>query len=598
MKAKKIFSFLMCVVMIFSVMPVCASAESIEVTEYGTENINDNEWAENEILFLYTQTVENKADFCRENNVGSELSACGITYLKEIPADMAYDTEIKTNSDGTFTKSTLFLGYTNNDETVCCEKVSALSSAKDVSLNYYMHEDSISMPSEITSPHSVYNAYTKWWMEGSVHIPEAWSKYDTLGAGTVVAIVDSGMCVDNSEISRNIWSDANGNRGFNADTLSSDVSPATSHGSNVAGIIAAVAGNNPALVGVAPQAKIMPIKVSRTQSNIPASAVITGINYAIANGADIISMSLSTPSDIPEIRAVCAAAYNAGITVISSAGNNSVDTSVAKYYPAAYSFVISVMAYGSNNQLCSFSNFDSSHSYYDIAAPGDNILGLDGSNNPASLSNYSGTSQAAPIVAGLAALYFSIYPDHTPDEFKNALLNSSTETVTSNPAIVTNTTYTFPRVNALKLLGYYDCVEPVVEPLPGTPTVVSNVKGMIYGLEEGYGDIDDYVNVSNGSAEFIPTDIGNGTGSILRVYYPSGEFYSDYEIVIFGDTDGDAFCDGMDCALCQYVLDGGTDVTDGVRFACDVDFDNSVSQSDLDIITMCGLKKDFVAQIR
>lgn len=598
MKVKKFISLLMCIIMIASLMPVYSNAQdNVEIIEPQTDELSE-EYAEDQVIFLYTQTVENKDDFCGENNINDELSDCGITELKELPVGSVYDTKVKNNSDGTYTKSSFFIGYTDSDAETCCEKVEALSSTNDVSLNYYMHEDSISMPIEITSPTSLYNTYTKWWMEDSVHIPEAWQQYDTLGKGSVVAVIDSGVYVDNPEIADNIYVDASGNRGYNGDTLSNDTTPATSHGGNVTGIIAGKAGANRSIIGVAPESTIMAIKVSQSPLAINVSAVIVGINYAIANGADVITMSLSTTSNLSSIKNACDAAYNAGITVISSAGNSAKNTTASKAYPASYDSVIGVMAYGKDGQLCSFSNYDSTLEYYDVAAPGEAILGLPMSETATnSCTAVSGTSQATPIVAGLAALYYSIYPDHTPEEFKNALIQSSTETVPSNSSVTKTTTYYFPKVNALNLLGYYDTAAPSVEAFAGTPTTIDDSGNFIYGLEEGYGSIDDYVSISNGDCEFIPTENGNGTGSILRVYYLSGEVYKDYEIVVFGDTDGDAICDGMDSAFCQYVLDGGT-VSDSVQYASDVDFDGNVTQTDLDIITGCGLKADFVTQIR
>lgn len=597
MKVKKFISLLMCVIMIASLMPVYSNAQdNIEIIEAPTDDY-DMGFAEDQVIFLYTQTVDDKDDLCDENNISTELADCGITELKEIPMETVYDTELKSNSDGTYTKSSFFIGYTDSDAENCCEKVEELNSTDDVSLNYYMHEDSISVPTEVTSPASAYTTYTKWWFEDSVHIPEAWQQYDTLGAGSVVAVIDSGVYVDNPEIADNIYVDASGNRGFNGETLSNDTTPATSHGGNVSGIVASSAGNNRMLVGVAPESKIMAIKVSQSPLNILVSSVITGMNYAIANGADVITMSLSTSSNVSSVKAACDAAYNAGITVTASAGNSSKNATSSKAYPAAYDSVIGVMAYGKDGQLCSFSNYDSTLSSYEIAAPGEAILGLPMSETSiSSCTAVSGTSQATPIVAGLAALYYSLYPDNTPDEFKNALLNSSTDTVTSN-SNVTSTTYNFPRVNALNLLGYYDMEAPTVEPYAGTSTVVDNTNNFIYGLEENYTSIDDYVSISNGDCEFIPTANGNGTGSIFRVYYLSGEVYKDYEVVIFGDTDGDTVCDGMDCAFCQYVLDGGS-TADSVQYASDVDFDGEVTQADLDIITGCGLKSDFVTQIR
>lgn len=601
----------MCILMICTAVPFYSSAVDIEICESQAENTGAD-FAEGQVIFLYTQTVESTDGFCGNENVPAELAGCGIDFLKETPAESIYDTNVKTNADGTFTKSTFFIGYTDINAEECLESIETLNSVDEASLNYLFTTDSFTMPVELTEPdqnadsynyniyNTIYKPFTKWWLEDSIHVAQAWQEHETLGAGSVVAVIDSGVFVDNPEIADNIWEDGQGHRGFNAETLTYDATPVSNHGGNVAGIVAASAGKSHALVGVAPEAKIMAINVSQSPKQILASSVITGMNYAIKNGADIITMSLSTTSSFEALRTACTAAHNAGVTVFASAGNTNPagrSASNIKCYPAAYDTVIGVMAFGQNEKLCNFSNYDTTGNYYEVAAPGDKILGLPMNENFTGVTAVSGTSQATPIVAGLAALYFSLYPDHTPDEFKAALLNSCTDTVGENSA-VTNQGYTFKKVDAVKLLNYYDEETPVVEAFTGTSTVIDNEKYFIYGLEEGYSSIDDFVSVSNGDCEFIPTENGNGTGSILRVYYLSGEVYRDYEIVVFGDTDGDAICDGMDCALCGYVLDGGTEVSPAVEFACDVDFDDVISQDDYDIIFYCGLKMDFVSQIK
>ena len=148
----------------------------------------------------------------------------------------------------------------------------------------------------------------------------------------------------------------------------------------------------------------------------------------------------------------------------------------------------------------------------------------------------------------------------------------------------------------MKLLKYPH-TEPAVKAVSGTTAAVDEERSFIYGLAENYSSIGDYVSVTDGTYEFIPTENGNGTGSIFRVYTLSGEVFRDYEIVIFGDTDGDAKCDGMDATICEYIISGGT-VPDCVKFAADVNFDDSVLTSDLKIILGCGIFTDFVEQIR
>lgn len=581
MKFKKFLSFVLCAVITFTAMPFCATAQ-----EY-TGNFVDGE-----AIFEYTQTIENEKDFLNNSNIPEELAQIGITRVKEMSVDKIFDTSVKENADGTKTKSGYYVGYFDGDVEKICDRLSALASVSYASPSYLMEADSIKIPSEVTSPSSYFNNYTKWWFKDLLNIPQAWEDFDTLGSGVVVAVLDTGFSVNHNEYKERVWTDPAGNKGYNAVTGTSDVTPDTTHGDNVSSIIVGTAGGNYSVIGVAPQAQFIPIKVSTNAGSISIPAVVNGINYAITNGADIISMSLSMIGVDSLLKAACEAAHDAGIILIASASNNGRSSTQELRYPAAFDCVIGTMACGKDGQLCDFSNYDPSRKYYDIAAPGYQILGI----SATSMSAYSGTSQSTPIVSGLAALYLSVYPDHTPDEFRRSLLNSSTDTVKSNSSVVTNTTYTFPLVNAVKLLNYPN-TKPELYAIAGTTAVVDNENSFVYGIDENYNSIEAFIGVNDGSYEVIPTENGFGTGTIIRVLTNSGQAFRDYEIVIFGDTDGDAKCDGRDVLLCDYNLSGGA-VPDCIDFACDVDFDGEVSEIDSGIIARCGVFTDFVSQIR
>ncbi len=586
MKIKKLISIFVVSALVVTAMPAASSAAEIE-----------GDYIENEVNFIYTQTAENEEDFCTEENISQDLASCGVISLKELPMDCVYDTAVKQNADGTFTKTTVFNAVTENDTPDVLRKLERLDSVELAEPNYTLEEDTFTMPREITNSTSHFNNYTRWWFGNVVHIPEAWEEFETFGEGTLVAVIDSGVHVNNVEIDDNIWEDAAGHRGYNADNNTYECTPASSHGGNVAGIVAAEIGSNANLIGVAPKAKIIPIKVSRNAFSISIDAMVVGINYAISNGADIITMSLGTTGNSTLLEKACNEAYKSGIILTASASNNKTNLAQQKSYPSCYNSVIGVMALDNDGQtLCDFSNYDSSGQLVHFALPGRAILGLPPSEGSTTgLTGMSGTSQATPILAGLAALYKSVYPDHTPEEFINALENSSTRTCVSNPT-VTSTQYTYKVPDALSLLRYSNTL-PIVTPYAGTTTVIDNENGFIYGMEENYFSIDDYVSVIDGYYEMIPTANGQGTGSIFRVYALDGQVYRDYQIVVFGDTDGDAVCDGRDYAFCALAADSAP-LSDAVIFASDVDFDDEVTDSDLSIIARCGVFTDHVAQIR
>ncbi|MBQ7596474.1 MAG: S8 family serine peptidase [Clostridia bacterium] len=586
MKIKKLISIFAVSALIVTAMPAASSAAEFE-----------GDYIENEVNFIYTQTVENEDDFCCEANISQELSGCGVISLKELPMESVYDTAVKQNSDGTFTKTTVFNAVTDVDTAAACRALERLDSVELAEPNYLLEEDEFTMPREITNSTTYYTNYTKWWFENIIHIPEAWEEFNTFGEGVVVAVIDSGVFVNNVEIDDNIWEDAAGHRGYNAESNTYECIPASGHGGNVAGIVAAEIGSNGNLIGVAPKSKIMPIKVSRNSMSISIDAMVAGINYAMSNGADIITMSLGTTGTSTLLENACNEAYRSGIILTASASNNAQDLAQQKSYPSCYNSVIGVMALDNDGQtLCNFSNYDSTNQLVHFALPGRTILGLPKTEGSTTgLTGMSGTSQATPILAGLAALYKSVYPDHTPGEFIYALENSSTRTCVSNPNVVT-TQYTYKVPDALSLLRYSNTM-PSVTAYAGTTTVIDDTAGYIYGIEENYFSIDDYVSVIDGSYELIPTENGQGTGSVFRVYALDGQVFRDYIIIIFGDTDGDSVCDARDYALCEFAADSGT-VPDYVSFAADVDFDDAVTPSDSGIIARCGVFTDFVSQIR
>jgi len=165
------------------------------------------------------------------------------------------------------------------------------------------------------------------------------------------------------------------------------------HGSHVAGIIAAL-DNDIGVIGVGPAADLYAIKVLGANGSGYLSDVIEGIDWAVTNGMQVINMSLGTSSDIQSFHEAVAAAKNAGIVVVAAAGNSGGAVS----FPAAYPEVIAVSATDENNNLASWS---SRGPEVDLAAPGVNIYSTYKGTSYATLS---GTSMAAPHVAGTAAL--------------------------------------------------------------------------------------------------------------------------------------------------------------------------------------------------
>lgn len=167
---------------------------------------------------------------------------------------------------------------------------------------------------------------------------------------------------------------------------------------HVAGIIAAREIDDNGVIGVAPEARIMSVKVLNDSARGNYGWIEQGIHHAISNGADIINLSLgSSQPPPPSLYAAIQEAVAKGIIVISAAGNDA----AAVNYPARYDEVIAVAAIDQQGNMAHFSSHDAA---VDVSAPGVGIYSTSLNNGYAVLN---GTSQAAPFVAGICALLLS-----------------------------------------------------------------------------------------------------------------------------------------------------------------------------------------------
>ena len=207
------------------------------------------------------------------------------------------------------------------------------------------------------------------------------------------------------------------------------------HGTHVAGTIAAALDNltgNPAeaegVVGVAPHARILAYKVCRADGTCDDFAIQQAIARAIADGANVINMSLGESEYSQSLNDAVQDAWNAGLVIVAGAGN---DGTTAPFYPAAFDNVISVAAFDEDHRRPSFSNYGS---WVDISAPGNVIMSTypmsacAASTTPGDTGCYAwntGTSMATPHVAGAAALVWSRSDVTSNSQVVDILLNSA-----------------------------------------------------------------------------------------------------------------------------------------------------------------------------
>lgn len=307
--------------------------------------------------------------------------------------------------------------------------------------------------------------WERQWYLRQIHAPEAWTM--TTGTKkTIVAILDGGVDMTHPDLRANIWNnpqeiagdrednDKNGYmddiHGWNFITNTNDVRPVVaagyqseeswSHGTFVASLVGAVGNNGVGISGVNWNTQLMPLVVLDGDGfgNIP--TVIRAIRYAMRQRVDVINLSLSGSEYSEELEQVIREAYEAGVFVVAATGNNGSrqGTNLDEHpiYPVCMDSGVNAMfgvggtdtldqkaPYANYGRLCT-----------DLVAPAQELFGarpsyLRPSDPSTSTANYldgmTGTSLAAPLVSGAAALLKSIRPDLTPTQLGEVLRYSA-----------------------------------------------------------------------------------------------------------------------------------------------------------------------------
>jgi subtilisin family serine protease len=230
----------------------------------------------------------------------------------------------------------------------------------------------------------------------------------------IVAVLDTGVDLDHPDLCGKVLTD------IDIDMVNGDSSAEDdhSHGTHVAGIAAAITNNGVGVAGIGWNSAVLPVKVLDSCGGGDALTLADGIMYATNNGADVINMSLGAAIDYCPSYVQDAAnyAHEQGVVLVSAGGNTS---SSSDFFPANCDHVLGVAATKSDGSLASYST---SGGHINAAAPGSGIYStiLNG--------NYgykSGTSMAAPFVAGLAGLLRSHYPEYTAEQIASAILDNA-----------------------------------------------------------------------------------------------------------------------------------------------------------------------------
>lgn len=465
----KIIIAVLTLALIFSALPFSAAAtdkdvESIVSEDY--QNYLDSNTGNTDDLVAGTDYVAGEILFnvvSDKKNLTNEIQSLSDKYdlkVLEVIDETALKSTVSTSSVSSDTRSLCRASFDSDKMSVfeLCKALNSLDNIKDCEPNYIYTScdtDTFTMPSEISSS-SDYSSNEKWYFD-NMNITDTWQQYSTLGAGETVCVIDNGLNYNHEEIKDRLWDDGNGNHGYNAEFNNNDIygklEGGPCHGSHCSGIIA-MQGGNGGLVGVAPEAKIMMCNAVTSSTGYFTNAnLIKSLEYAVQHGADIISMSLGGYTfGINFERAVACASFSA--LICCAAGNDGLNTTARLHFPSASTAVIGVMALGSGTSaltLSSYSNYDLTGRYYQVAVPGTDIYAIDGTKDSGYVS-MTGTSMATPFMAGICALYASKHQNMSATELRRSITDASGELVKGYKADAK--TNSFKRVTPQTLLSY------------------------------------------------------------------------------------------------------------------------------------------------
>ena len=314
-----------------------------------------------------------------------------------------------------------------------------------------------------TDPGIIYQNYF-----GLINITPSWSNNIFVNKQVVVAVLDSGVDLDHPDLLDNIWNNAgeipddgidNDNNSYiddihGWDFISSDNNPepdldegydytAVNHGTVVAGIVAASA-NSQGILGIVPQAKIMPLRILNAKGAGNTLVLSQAIDYAVENGADVINLSLVGDFYDKTLQKSISNAYRRGVMIVAASGNEKkegVSLDNNPRYPVcditSVNEVLGVAAVDQERRLASFSNYG--RKCIDISAPGANIYSTvwqepDSDQFTAYYQGgWNGTSVAAPIVSATAALIKMNFPELRPFDIYNIITSTAKSVRDVNP---------------------------------------------------------------------------------------------------------------------------------------------------------------------
>jgi subtilisin family serine protease len=336
------------------------------------------------------------------------------------------------------------------------------------------------------------------WNLNAINVPEVWAQGYT-GQDVIVAVLDTGVDRQHADLISNMWVNSDeilGNRRdddrngyvddvYGWDFVHNDNNPVdrNGHGTHIAGTIAA-ARNGLGVTGIAPDATIMPVQVLGADGSGSLSDVAAGIRYAVDNGAEVINLSLGSGGDSRALRAALDYAQQSGVLVVAAAGNSGDRIpDLPARLSASLSNVVSVGAHDSRDRLAAFSNRVGSSGAVQVDAPGVGVVSTFMEDEYARLT---GTSMAAPHVAGLAALALSANPVLSAADLRTLIVDWASRSISgSDSRNGINAAYTVAVAEATRASGAA-AIASRASPSSLAPSPVSTSNRARISVSRGY----------------------------------------------------------------------------------------------------------------
>jgi type VII secretion-associated serine protease mycosin len=251
-----------------------------------------------------------------------------------------------------------------------------------------------------------------------MRVRSAWSV--SRGGSNVIAVLDTGVQFSHPDLAGRLLP------GYDFANDDSNASDDNGHGTWVSGIIVANANDGYGMAGISWTDKVLPVKIMSREGTGSTADLAAGIIYAADHGADVINMSVGGFPYSASLQNAVNYAWNKGVVLVGAAGNNRREE---LFYPASYDNVVSVSATQVNDE---FSNWSSWGARVDVSAPGSSVLVTNcyvctyaGHDTWGTHTYISGTSFAAPNVAGVVALIRARYPTYTPQQVVDRLISTT-----------------------------------------------------------------------------------------------------------------------------------------------------------------------------